>query len=111
MLKIPQHLGEHGAELYRSIGDEYQLDDAAGMALLATACECLDRIKAAQAAIAKHGELVTDRYGQTKVNPACGLEKDSRNGFLAALRALNLDLEPLRDAPGRPAGSLNSEAS
>jgi hypothetical protein len=61
--------------------------------------------RAAQAAIAEHGETVTDRYGQVKVNPACGLEKDARNGFLAALRALNLDILPLRDKPGRPTGS------
>ena len=57
---------------------------------------------AAHAAIAEHGELVPDRYGGVKLNPACNLEKDARSGFLAAMRALNLDLEPLRDAPGRP---------
>jgi len=65
----------------------------------------MDRMRAAQAAIAEHGEVVTDRYSQVKVNPACQLERDSRNGFLAALRALNLDLEPIRDGPGRPPGA------
>jgi hypothetical protein len=49
--------------------------------------------------------VVEDRYGQVKVNPACVLEKDARNGFLAALRALHLDIEPLRDRPGRPMGT------
>jgi len=57
---------------------------------------------------AAQGEVVTDRYGQTKVNPACALEKkDSRNGFLLALKQLNLDMEPLRDSVGRPPGTCN----
>jgi len=84
---------------------DYAIDDAAGVALLTTAAECLDRMRAAQAAISEHGETVTDRYGQIKVNPACSLEKDARNGFLAAIKEMNLDIEPLRDSPGRPPGA------
>ena len=75
---------------------EYGIADPAGLALLATAAECLDRMRAAQRAIKKHGEIVLDCYGAPKLNPACNLEKDSRAGMLAAFRALNLDLEPLR---------------
>jgi phage terminase small subunit len=104
--KAPKHLGKDGREFFVAIVAEYAIDDSAGLALLATAAECLDRVRAAQAAISEHGECVTDRYGQVKVNPACVLEKDSRNGFLAALRSLNLDIEPLRDRPGRPPGSF-----
>jgi len=61
----------------------------------------LDRIREAQAAIRKHGALVPDRWGTLKQNPACFLERDARAGMLSALKALNLDLEPLRDR-GRP---------
>lgn len=100
----PRHLKAAGKALFAELVAEYSIDDPAGIALLTTAAECLDRIRAAQEAIKAHGEVVTDRYQQVKVNPACALEKDSRNGFLAALRALQLDLEPLRDKPGRPAG-------
>jgi hypothetical protein len=32
------------------------------------------------------------------------VERDSRAQWLAALKALNLDLEPLHDKPGRPGG-------
>jgi hypothetical protein len=39
-----------------------------------------------------------------KQNAACFLERDARAGMLSALRALNLDLEPLRDR-GRGPGS------
>lgn len=102
MLSLPDHLREPGRAFYRSVADEYGIADAAGIALLVTAAECIDRMRAAQTAIAEHGELVIDRYGAPKLNPACALEKDARAGFLAAMRALNLDLEPLRDGPGRP---------
>jgi P27 family predicted phage terminase small subunit len=100
--KPPKHLGKSGAKLWEELTTEYGIADAAGLTLVATACECLDRMRAAQAAIAKHGEVIDDRYGAPKLNPACSLEKDARNGLLAALKALNLDLEPLKDSPGRP---------
>jgi hypothetical protein len=32
------------------------------------------------------------------------VERDSKQTLLRNLRALNLDLEPLRDQPGRPPG-------
>jgi hypothetical protein len=102
--RTPSHLGPEGGRLWRDLIEEYGISDPAGLALVTAAAECADRVKAAQAAIATHGEVVVDRYGAPKLNPACGLEKDARNGLLAALKALNLDLEPLRDGPGRPSG-------
>ena len=103
MLKPPKHLKRDGRKLWRELVEEYSITDAAGLALVTTAAECLDRMRAAQVAIEQHGEVVTDRYGQVKVNPAATLEKDSRAGMLAALKALNLDLEPLKEI-GRPPG-------
>lgn len=100
----PAHLGKHGKDLWRGIVSEYEIDDPAGLTLVTTACECLDRMKQAQALVKKHGPIFEDRYGGLKSNPANKIELDSRNGMLAALRALNLDLEPLRDGPGRPGG-------
>jgi hypothetical protein len=38
-----------------------------------------------------------------KPNPACTIERDARQGLLAALRALNLDVAPLKPL-GRPGG-------
>ena len=107
MLKPPSHLKKPAREFWCAVQVEYSITDPAGLVLLTTAGECLDRMRAAQAAIRKHGEVVTDRYGQIKVNPACQLERDSRNGFFAALRAMNLDIEPLNPMPGRPPGSAS----
>ena len=95
--KPPGHLKAAGRRLWTDIVTQYRIADGAGLALVATAAEALDRIREAQAAIRKHGALVADRYGGTKQNPACFLERDARAGMLSALRALNLDLEPLRD--------------
>lgn len=100
----PRHLKKPGRQFWAQVVAEYGIADAAGLALLTTATECLDRIRAAQAAIARDGAVVRDRYGRPKIHPATVLERDARNGFLAALRALNLDLEPLRDRPGHPGG-------
>ena len=99
-MQAPEHLKTAGAELWTNIQKEYGVVDSGGLALLATACECLDRMRAAQAAIEAHGELVLDRYGAPKLNPATQLEKESRAGFLLALKQMNLDLEPLRDMRG-----------
>ena len=99
-MKPPEHLKPAGAELWAKVQKEYGVNDAGGLALLTTAAECLDRIRAAQVAIEAHGELVLDRYGQMKVSPACQLEKEARNGLLLALKQMNLDLEPLRDMRG-----------
>jgi P27 family predicted phage terminase small subunit len=95
--KPPGHLKAAGRTLWKDIVVQYRIADAAGLALITTAAEALDRIREAQAAIRKHGALVPDRYGALKQNPACSLERDARAGMLSALRALNLDLEPLRD--------------
>jgi len=99
--KPPGHLKAAGRRLWTDIVNQYRIADGAGLALVTTAAEALDRIREAQAAIRKHGALVADRYGGVKQNPACFLERDARAGMLSALRALNLDLEPLRDR-GRP---------
>ena len=98
----PEHLKSAGASLYAAISDEYSIDDAGGLALLLTAAEALDRLRAAQSEIDRHGELIKDRFGQLKANPACAIERDCRRDFLASLKCLNLDLEPLRDSRGNP---------
>jgi P27 family predicted phage terminase small subunit len=95
--KPPNHLKAAGRRLWADIVAQYRIYDAAGLAYVTTAAEALDRIREAQKAIRQHGALVPDRYGALKQNPACFLERDARAGMLSALRALNLDLEPLRD--------------
>jgi len=103
--KAPRALSPAAKRLWRGLVEEYALDDVAALAILTAGLEAFDRAAAAKALLDVDGPTVTDRWGQRKVHPAAGVERDSRAAFLGALKQLNLDLEPLRDAPGRPGGS------
>jgi len=102
MKNTPDHLSPDAKGWWHHLQDEYGIDDRAGLLLLQTAMEAFDRMRDAQAAITKDGLTVPDRFGQLKNHPATTVERDARSQLLVALKALNLDLEPLRDAPGRP---------
>lgn len=101
----PKGLSNEARTLWRRLRNDYAIEDAAGLHLLATALQAFDRMRDAQALIAKHGICTPDRFGQLRANPATTIERDSRAAMLASLKALNLDLEPLRDGIGRPPGS------
>ena len=101
----PKTLSVEAKKWWRKLVREYGIDDPAGCLLLQTALEALDRMRGAQDAISTEGATVRDRYGQLKAHPAVNIERDARAAMLAALKAMNLDVEPLRDRPGRPGGS------
>jgi P27 family predicted phage terminase small subunit len=102
--KAPRSLSREGKKIWKDLQAEYQITDPGGLLILKTGLEALDRLREAQAVIAKEGPQVQDRFGQWKAHPLLTVERDSRAAMLAALKALNLDLEPLRDGPGRPPG-------
>ena len=99
----PKTLSREAGAWWVRLCAEYPLDDEAARFLLETALTAFDRMRQAQQAIAEHGLTVTDRWGQTKPNPATQIERDARSGMLQAFKALCLDVEPL-NAPGRPPG-------
>lgn len=104
-MRAPTHLSKDGKNWYKKIATEYAIDDDAGLLLLQTAMEAFDRMKAAARRIDKDGEAVMDRFNQVKPHPLLPAERDARAQMLSALKQLNLDIEPLRDAPGRPPGT------
>jgi hypothetical protein len=85
---------------------DYAIDDIAGCELLSRAAECVDRMAAARACIAEYGELI-GANGTVRLNPACRLEKEARDDFFAAMRALHIDIQPPAATSGRPAGTFN----
>ena len=103
-LKSPPGLSASARAWWRKLTAEYAICDQAGLLLLQTALQAHDRMNQARDLIAKHGAVTVDRFGQLRPNPATTIERDSRAAMLAALKALNLDVEPLRDAAGRPPG-------
>jgi P27 family predicted phage terminase small subunit len=102
--RAPKGLTGEARSWWRKICSGWQLDDA-GFLILQSGLECLMRVREAQAILLKEGIVVTDRFGQLKAHPATVVERDCKAGLLKALRALNLALEPLNEAAGRPPGS------
>ena len=100
----PKHLSKESKKLFKAVVNEYAIDDSAGLKILVVALEAFDRAQAARCQIDKEGMTVLDKFEQIKPHPLLACERDSRAAFLAGLRQLNLDLEPLRDGPGRPPG-------
>jgi P27 family predicted phage terminase small subunit len=100
----PGHLSKEARKLWRELAEEWRIDDRAGTAILDKIGEAYDRANGARRQIDKEGLTITDRFGVEKSHPLLACERDARAQFLAGLKMLNLDLEPLRDGPGRPGG-------
>lgn len=96
----PRRLSVEARGWWAKFTEGWALDDAA-LLILTTALEAFDRMRGAQRAIGREG-LVLKKTG--RAHPAIVVERDARLAMLRALRMLNLDLEPLRDRPGRPPG-------
>lgn len=99
----PKHLSKEAVSWWREIISEYCIDDSGGHLLLQTALEAFDRMRGAQAIIEKDGQSFKDRFDQIKSHPQLTVERDSRSQMIQSLKALNLDLEPLKNV-GRPGG-------
>jgi phage terminase small subunit len=95
----PRHLSPEARAHWVQFQNGWQLDDGARLILMA-ALEAFDRMRDAQRAIKVDG-LMT-KAG--KLHPATTVERDARLAMLRAIRQLGLDVEPLRDGPGRPPG-------
>lgn len=87
----PRHLSAESRRLWLQIQADYVLE-AHHCAILERACEALDRLLEARAAIEKDGAYVTGRFG-VKAHPGLAVERDSRIAFARLIRELGLDLE------------------
>jgi hypothetical protein len=84
--------------------DDFDISDEHGFFLLGEAMAAFDRVLDARALIVKHGALIEGPSGALRPNPALVVERDSAARMLACLKLLNIDVEALRDGPGRPPG-------
>lgn len=98
----PVALSAEARKWWDRIVAEYGLEDEAGKLLLQVSMEAFDRMRAAQKAIAEDGMIARGSKRQPRAHPLLAVERDARAQMLAALKMLNLDIEPLRDGPGRP---------
>jgi P27 family predicted phage terminase small subunit len=102
----PAQLSGEARAWWAKLVDEYGIVDEAGRLLLLVALEAFDRMRECQRAIGTDGLIQRGSKRQPRAHPLLAVERDARGQMLAALKALNLDLEPLRDGPGRPAGTF-----
>lgn len=89
--KPPAHLSADARRLWAQLLKDYDLDDAAGLLLLQSACEAYDRLQEARKVIGREGAVTQDRWGQSKPHPATGIERDARTQMHSALRLLKLE--------------------
>ena len=83
---------------------EYNISDPGGEALLRTFASAFSLEIDCQSQIVKDGLIFKDRFEQVKAHPLLTILNNARAQKMAALKALNLDLEPLKTGAGRPAG-------
>lgn len=102
--KAPKHLSPEAKKWWQRIMETYDISDDGGQWILQTACEAYQRMSECKAILDRDGLTVEDRHGQKKPHPLIPAERDARAAMLSALKQLNLDLEPLNDRSGRPAG-------
>ena len=101
----PRGLEKAGRQLWRSIQAEYAIDDAAGLAFLHSACHAEDDIIRWRGLVAKEGDTIPVLDKPPVAHPLLPQIRGAEQIKRQALRGLNLDIEPLRDKPGRPPGS------
>ncbi len=89
----PSHLGEPGRALWKSVQRDHDIVDGAGLALLARACECQDRLAQVRAQLAVDGMLVVGYKKQPRPHPLLAVESETVRLQLAAIRALGLEIE------------------
>jgi len=100
----PKGLSAAAKAWWRALHSDFDLSEPHCRLLLETALKAFDRMNEAAAVLDAEGVTIRDRFEQVKPHPLIPVERDARAGMLAALKALNLDVEPTRAGPGRPAG-------
>ena len=90
----PAHLSLPARRLYDGIRSLYELE-AHDAAILVKALEAWDRAEQARQLVTEEGIVISTRLGERKPHPAIAIERDSRTAFLAGMRQLGLDYEPV----------------
>ena len=102
--RSPGNLSKEGKKLWAEIVGGYSDFDDYGCLILKVALEAYDRLQAARVIIDEEGETIKTPTGYVKEHPCLRIEIAARNGFIAAIRLLNLNIEPSGEI-GRPPGS------
>jgi P27 family predicted phage terminase small subunit len=88
----PDHLGEPERQVWDHVFADYQLSNETAIDVLVTALEAHQRAREARETVQREGMTVVGRDGQAKVHPLLAVERDARAAWLAAIKALGLEL-------------------
>jgi phage terminase small subunit len=91
--RAPVYLRPQTRKWWSTVLRDFDLDEH-HVRLLTLAAEVWDRVQEAREAIAVHGSVYEDRFGQPRARPEVAIERDGRIGFARLLRELDLDGEP-----------------
>lgn len=89
--KPPAGLSEAAQRWWHQVMKEYESWSADALLTLESALQAYDRWQQAKGEIDRDGLTGTDRFGQSRLHPACAVERDSRAAMLRALAALGLE--------------------
>src|SRR5262249_21640636 len=99
----PPNLGPAGVTLWQSITAEYDISDAGGRALLEQCAFAYDRAERLRAEIDAAGEIIRGSRGPRE-HPGLRGELAARAFVVRTLQRLGINLEAIRQGPGRPPG-------
>lgn len=83
--------------------DDYGIQDSGGQCLIVAFADAFTTELACLEQIEKDGLTILDRYGKPRAHPLLPTLRDARSAKLQALKALHLDVEPVKPI-GRPPG-------
>lgn len=94
--------GEAGRQLWKTVTDEYRIDDAGGTILLEQICHAADRVAELADQIASDGSVIYVKC-VPKAHPALRDELANRAFIARNLQRLGITVEQVKPV-GRPAG-------
>ncbi len=100
-MKFKKNVRPEAKRAAKKLIDEYRIDDAGGMELIGAFADAYSLELDAMDIITREGLVICDRFGQKKAHPLCCVIRDARAQKMAALKGMNLDVEPLAERPGR----------
>jgi P27 family predicted phage terminase small subunit len=102
-MRAPKRLSVRSKAIWRDINKKYKLEKY-HYTLLEVGLDAFDRLIEAKKAVDEHGILLRTKWDTLIKNPATIVEKETRNGFLAAWKHLGIEMEPPQEV-GRPTDS------
>jgi len=105
-IRFKKHIRRESRVEANRLKEEYGIQDSGGLSWLSIFADADTEERNCQEIVKREGIVIKDRFGQKRSHPLLTVIRDARAQKMMALRNLNLDVEPLKNGPGRPTGGL-----